>query len=264
MTRILALAVLLIAGCAPDITDTDFFREHLADTSLEEPSIELGVIQDGTLTIRVTSPDSLRAGNSIVRAAITVNGFPASNASVTVLPRWVTATRTVISPQGAISLAKGDTPDQLEGIPTFIPPHEQEGVWQLAITYIAGTKSGEAVLPVEVRSSIRVQYTNGFYVLWAQPIRPITGLDVIEFALYRLVDGKFFPVEDARIDLYPWMDMGADQGHSTPYEAPVHAGQGLYRGTVNFIMSGGWDMTVLVQRPNAPQDTVYFKGFTVY
>ncbi|NND69985.1 MAG: hypothetical protein HKN43_00240, partial [Rhodothermales bacterium] len=73
----------------------------------------------------------------------------------------------------------------------------------------------------------------------------------------------FIPVTDAQIDLYPYMDMGAGEGHSTPFEKPVHIGDGEYRGMVNFIMAGGWDMTVYVQRPLSAPDTVLFQGFIV-
>ena len=58
--------------------------------------------------------------------------------------------------------------------------------------------------------------------------------------------------------------MGADQGHSTPYEAPVHTSNGRYKGSVNFIMSGGWDMTVFIQHTDMARDTVKFNGFIVY
>ncbi len=61
------------------------------------------------------------------------------------------------------------------------------------------------------------------------------------------------------LDLYPYMDMGAGEGHSTPFLAPTHVGDGHYRGEVNFIMSGGWDMTVRM----SGGEEVIFKGFTV-
>ena len=264
MIRTLVLAGLLTTGCAPSITDTDFFREHPADIDSEETSTELGIVTDGNLRITLSAPDSLQIGSSIVWAEATIDGSPISDADITVLSRWVTKSRTIDSPLGAVRLVASDTPGRLEGIPIFVPPHGEEGYWQLKITHKVGGKSGESVLPIKIKSSIWVQYTDGYYISWVQPIRPVIGLDVIEFALHRLVDKEFLPMEDASIDLYPWMDMGADQGHSTPYEAPRHVSHGLYKGTVNFIMSGGWEMTVLVQRPDVPQDTINFKGFTVY
>ncbi|MXZ17253.1 MAG: hypothetical protein F4069_09190 [Rhodothermaceae bacterium] len=264
MIRTTLFFVVFLAGCAPSITDTDFFREHPTETNPENTLVELGVIEDGRLTIHLSAPDSLRVGASILWAEATVDGSPVSGGSFTVLARWVAGTRMVVSPLGAVKLADSDTPGRFEGIPLFVAPHGDEGHWQLQITYAAGGESGEAILPVDIQSSIWVQYTDGYYVSWVQPVRPVTGLDVIEFAMHRLVEEDFLPLENARIDLFPWMDMGAGQGHSTPYEAPVHVSHGRYRGSVNFIMSGGWEMTVFIERPGAAQDTVQFNGFTVY
>ncbi len=261
MIRILLVIVCFLTGCAPSITDTDFFREHPADP--EDTSVALAVIRDGRLSINLMAPDSLRMGASILWVEAAVDGVPVSDGDFRVLSKWAAGARTVSSPLGAVKLVRTDRPGRFEGAPLFIAPHGKEGDWQLEITYAAGGESGEAVLPVEIQSSIWVQYADGYYVSWVRPVHPVTGLDVIEFALHRLVDEQFLPLEDARIDLFPWMNMGAGQGHSTPYEAPVHVHHGRYRGSVNFIMSGGWEMTVFIQRAGAVQDTVYFKGFTV-
>ncbi len=264
MMRIFVLGVFLLAGCAPNITETNFFQEHPEDTNLEEMPIQLGIIRDGNLTITLTAPDSLQVGTRKVWLEATMDGAPLSSGSFTLLPRWIAGTQIILSPLGETNLVPTDRSGYFEGTPTFIPPNGEEGSWQLEVTYEARGKSGQVIVPISIQPSIWVQYTDGYSISWVQPVRPVTGLDQIEFALHYLVNDRFLPLEDAIIDLYPWMDMGAGQGHSTPYEAPVHVQDGRYEGTVNFIMSGGWDMTVFIQRSGATQDTVTFKGFTVH
>ena len=64
-------------------------------------------------------------------------------------------------------------------------------------------------------------------------------------------------------DLYPYMDMGGGDGHSTPYD-DFTAEDGRYRWMVDFIMSGGWEMTVTLTPPGESQQTFRFVGYTVY
>ena len=264
MNRIILSITLFLTGCAPSITDTDFFREHPTETDSEDSLVEFGVLTDRQLSIHLSAPDSLRLGSSLLWAEATVDGSPAVEGKIDVLARWVKGTRIIPSPLGAVRLSRTDIPGRFEGAPLFVAPHNEKGHWQLQVTYTVGGESGEAILPLDVRSSIWIQNVDGYYVSWIRPIRPVTGFDVIEFGLHRLVDDDFLAVEKAKIDLFPWMDMGAGQGHSTPYEVPEYIGGGRYKGSVNFIMSGGWAMTVFIEGVGAGKDTVYFNGFTVY
>ena len=238
MIRTAIFVMLLVAGCAPDITDTDFFREHPIETDPRDTSVELGLLEDGPLEIRLTASDSLRIGINTISAEVTVDQSPVSQADVTLSPRWIAAGRTIMSPIDTGKVVITDTPGRFVSTPLFVQPHDEKGVWQLLITYAVGGESGEAVLPVQIKSSLWVQYTGEYYVSWILPVRPKTGLDEIELGLHRLTDEGFMPLENATLDLYPWMDMGAGQGHSTPYDAPIHIRDGRYRGSVNFIMSG--------------------------
>lgn len=264
MIRALIFFALFMTGCAPSITDTDFYRKHPPETDPLDTSVELGIIQDGPLTIHLTAPDSLRMGSNILWVEAKLAGSPLSDGSFSVLPQWVSALRTIRSPLGSTSLVTTTTPGRFEGTPLFVSPYGEKGHWDMKITYTAGGESGEAILPVRIKPSIWIQFTNGYYVSWVQPVRPVTGRDLIEFALHYLKDENFIPLQEAEIDLYPWMNMGAGQGHSTPYEAPQYVGDGRYRGAVNFIMSGEWELSVFIRRAGATPDTVNFKRFTVY
>ena len=264
MRRLVGLALLIVAGCAPDITDTDFFREHPVATGLDEAHVEIGQIKNVDLVIKVSAPDSLHIGASTIGIDAVVNGTSIEDGKFVLTPQWVASGRILTSPLGTVQLTATGTPGRFEGTPFFVEPKGQKGHWQLHITYLAGGQSGESILPVYVRPAPWVQGTHDYYVSWVRPVRPVTEAAAIEFALHRLTSDGFAPMEDVVLDLYPWMDMGAGQGHSTPYVAPSHVQEGHYRGAINFIMSGRWDLTVFVQRPGMTRDTVEFKGFIVY
>jgi hypothetical protein len=60
------------------------------------------------------------------------------------------------------------------------------------------------------------------------------------------------------------MDMGGGEGHSTPFTPPFEPEAGLWRCQVNFIMAGGWELSMHILRPGVDRETVRFAPFTVY
>lgn len=264
---VFGLLLALGGGCAPDIADTDFFREHPDVMAAGDRFVELGQQTERGLAFRLLAPDSLRIGHSTVWIEVSQGDAPLSAGRFAMTPHWVTGTRALVSPQGAARAAPADEEGRFEGAPFFLQPVGEAGHWELHVEYEAGGQEGALVFPVEVAPDVWVQHVEGaeaYYVSWLRPVRPATGNDIFEVALHRLTDQGFAPIKDAALDLYPYMDMGAGEGHSTPYEPPRHLGGGAYRGSVNFIMSGGWDLTVYVRRPGLPADTVVFRGFTVH
>lgn len=156
-----------------------------------------------------------------------------------------------------------------EGMALFLPPAAGAGTFSLTVDFdAAGAGTGQAAFDLEVEESLwmqRVEDARGrYYVSWVDPARPEVGKNPFEVDLHREIDGGYVPVDDVSIDLYPYMDMGGGEGHSTPYEPPVHLEAGRYRGSVDFIMAGGWEMTVYVNRAGADADTVRFVDYTVY
>ena len=263
---IVLLGIVSFHGCAPDISETEFFREHPEAVDVGSNVIELGQANSEGLSLRLLAPEKPHIGYSTVWVEILENGVEVSAGSVDVTPIWSNQIQALVPPFSTVSASKMNEDRRFEVSPFFLQPVDQDGQWELHVDFTVASKSGTVVFQVDVDEDIWVQHVNGdggYYVSWVLPERPTTGNDVIQFALHRLTDSGFTPVEDAEFDLYPYMDMGAGEGHSTPFEAPVHSGNGLYTGQVNFIMSGGWDMTAYINRSAAEQDTVVFKGFTV-
>ena len=264
LTGVLLITVI---GCAPDISETEFFREHPEEVDPTTQFIEIGSQVSDGFTFRVLAPEPLTIGYSTVWLEVLNEGNAVTEGQLTLNPVWGSATNAVMPPFTHEPAVFDSDLARFAASPFFLQPAEETGAWELHVDYdLAGT-AGSLVFDIEVNEDIWVQHVDNadaYYVSWVLPVRPTTGNDVIQFALHRLTATGFEPVDDALIDLYPYMDMGAGEGHSTPFDAPVHAGNGMYSGQINFIMSGGWDMTAYVQRGTAPPDTVVFKGFTVY
>lgn len=264
---IVIIGLVWMHGCAPDISETEFFSEHPEAVDAGSNVIELGQENSNGLTFRLLAPEALHIGYSTVWIEILNEGTKVGTGSVEVTPIWGNQFRALVSPFSTVSASKVDEGERFEASPFFLQPVDEDGLWALHVDYNAAGKSGTVVFNVDVNEDIWVQHVDTaeeYYVSWVLPVRPTTGNDVIQFAMHRLTESGFVAIEDADIDLYPYMDMGAGEGHSTPFEAPIHSGDGMYIGEVNFIMSGGWDMTAYIKRSASRQDTVVFKGFTVY
>jgi hypothetical protein len=256
MIKALALIgsmALLLGGCAPDITETDFFSRHPEDTVPVSDEVVLLDHQNGAVSIRLISEGGLRAGlNDIL---IESSGG---------------ATRIQLSAILDTGLHRIESPVPTEEIENgqsvfVLPPEGVDGDWLIQLTYTTPDGQWAVHAPVSIRESQWVQRLadSDNYISWMTPIIPSSGIETMEFALHHFTGEAFQPVENAQMDLYPYMDMGGGEGHSAPYVAPVSSGNGRYRGNVNFIMSGGWDLTVQVDVPAIGNKSVLFKGFTV-
>lgn len=260
------LLLLAGAGCAPDITETDFYSLHPEQLDPQLDAVELAARSEQGLDFRLLAPEPLGIGANTVWIEVSHGGRPVSEGRLTVTPGWVTEARALVFPLARSAAEATDVEGRFESLPFFLQPAGEEGNWTVAVDYDVRGRLGSLEFAADVEPDLWVQHVQAqqaYYVSWLSPASPATGRDDFELALHRLTSAGFVPIEDAAIDLYPYMDMGGGDGHSTPYTAPQHAGDGLYRGSVNFIMSGGWDMTVFVRRPHAEADTVEFRGFTV-
>ncbi|OZC03548.1 hypothetical protein [Rubricoccus marinus] len=124
--------------------------------------------------------------------------------------------------------------------------------------------SGEVTFAVEARNDLWMQKDGDLLVSWIDPLRPVVGNNLFTVAALRWTGSAFVPADGLGADLYPYMDMGGGDGHSTPHSAPEALGDGRYSWDVDFIMSGGWEMTVTLTPPGESDATARFVGYTVY
>jgi len=244
---------LVLTGCAPDITETDFFSRHPEDIQTGPSEVVLLDHQQNGVQIKLTAGKTLHWGPNTVQ--VESSGNPTN---IRISAYLDTGTDLISSP---IPYSEYDNNPLI-----FVTaPDGVEGTWMLELEYTTGAGSFVVRQPISVEEGIWVQHVEDspLYVSWISPVSPVAGTEQLEFAIHRFDGRAFLPVPDAILDLYPYMDMGAGDGHSAPYEAPVHTGGGRYVGSVNFIMSGGWDLTVKIGSNPTSAQSVIFKGFTV-
>lgn len=146
-----------------------------------------------------------------------------------------------------------DYTDYYQSSANFIMPSGEMGYWEVQIEFT--TKSDEAIsgeIDIDVESSwmlTSTQSNNGnvYFISWYAPETPKTGNQDLTFMIHKRESMMSFPaVSDAELEVYPYMDMGGGEGHSTPFETPEAIGSGMYEGSINYSMSGTWTTTVKV------------------
>ena len=99
-----------------------------------------------------------------------------------------------------------------------------------------------------------------YYFSWVSPETPKTGNQEWSIAVHKRESMMSFPaITDAELTVYPYMDMGGGQGHSTSFESPTHTQKGHYTGTINYSMSGVWTTQVSLTVPNDTSGVVTFE-----
>jgi len=124
------------------------------------------------------------------------------------------------------------------------------GMWQVTAQFQFSTQQLEHTFMIDVAASQRVKAVDGsdgarYFLTLKEPRDPQVGLNDIELCLHKRETMMNFPaVENATLHMEPTMP---SMGHGSPNNVdPVHDANGLYRGTVNFTMTGDWRVDVAV------------------
>ncbi|MEZ4703418.1 MAG: FixH family protein [Rhodothermales bacterium] len=269
----LLLGTLVLGGCAPDITETDFFSRHPDPSEAQEDDLPrlLGQQTLEGWDLALLSRGEIHAGYNHLLVRLNRSGTDehATSARLQLIPTREEDGSTIAAPVESPLPVEADDSGYFSVPVLFLQPKGPTFTWQVAVVAQMGSETRTGRFDVPVVDSLWLQEVVSpgqfpYYVAWVQPGRPKTGEDTIAFDLFARTEDGFAPIDDASVDLYPYMDMGGGDGHSTPYAAPAHTAKGRYEGRINFIMSGGWDMTVFVDRPGEARDTVLFPRFIVY
>ena len=138
-----------------------------------------------------------------------------------------------------------DATSQLyEGAAVFTMPSGEMGSWTLQIHFNGEEKS----IPVQIQpakeqtrlvSTHQAQNGKRYVLALVDPMQPKIGLNDLSILIYEQKSmHEFVPVEDLVIQFEPIMP---SMGHGSPNNtAPSHLRAGLYKGKVNFTMSGDW------------------------
>ena len=253
----LFVALVGLAGCVPDgLTDFDF-QGLQPDPPADELTGEVvvGTARDAGLTVELTA---MRGGPHLgyvrLGLAVTRGGTAVTDATVS-----LSATADA-DPAPGVALPLEDTASAEGGVyrgaAFLLAPDTTARQFTLTATIASGGTTTEVAFPIEARYDVLVS--------WVDPLRPVVGENRYVVAAHRWTGTAFEPVDGATVRLYPYMDMGGGDGHSTPHGAPEALGDGRYGWDVDFIMSGGWEMTVTLAPPGEADCTAAFVGYTVY
>ncbi len=273
LAGMVGMLLITSAGCVPDnLTDYDYKQFQPPSTlPVDRGNVFIGEQEAAGLTVALYIDKGAHTGYNRINVMLknTASDVLVNDALITLEPAYTLNGEDWEVPVENPTSSTANEDGFFEGAALFLPPQASAGAFLLTIAFdVAGAGTGQVVFPLEVEESIWMQRvvteTGRYYVSWIDPARPIVGQNAFEVDLHRETVGGYEPVDDVTLDLYPYMNMGGGDGHSTPYDAPVHLTKGRYRGAVDFIMAGGWEMTVYVDRGNASPDTVKFIDYTVY
>ncbi len=143
--------------------------------------------------------------------------------------------------------------DAYMGSSTFIMPSGM-GTWTFSVIIEQTGKTPDtATFSIEVMAKSEAKLFNfksalnddTYFVALKEPMAPEVGLNDFEVMVYkRETMMSFPPATDLKIEIDPEMP---SMGHGSPNnENPIHMGDGLYRGKVNFTMTGYWKVNMKI------------------
>jgi hypothetical protein len=139
---------------------------------------------------------------------------------------------------------------------------DEPGTWRLKIT----TEDSDPIkleIPVQwdedYQSPVIRKNRKGEKTDWlAGILQPGThqyGIHPAEIALFAFSEDRFQPAEVSQITLMPWMHMGDEKGHGSPYNKPAVTDPSLlpghYQGQLSYTMPGSWELRLLVPQDNS-------------
>ncbi len=231
----MAVAALVLAAVSCNTSDSD-------------PKLDLIPINSVTVdgfTISLEAEKELETGANYLYWQIEKNGNSVEPQSFTITPIMDMGEMMHSTPFDQPQTAEEDD-RYLKNRAIFIMPSGSMGSW--AINFEMKTQAGEVIkdeMPVNINSSwkltsIRNDNDKIYFITWYAPQKPVSGNNDLIFMVHtREKMMSFPPVEDAELNIYPYMDMGGS-GHSTDFTNPVATGEGFYEGDINYSMSGVW------------------------
>jgi hypothetical protein len=253
---VLAAAVfILMTGCDSTVA---------VDPESELPSVVLGTSTSSGVTATIYADAPLLVGyNRIYFDLKRANGSVVESATIRITPIMTMTEHSHASPVYSPPTDRQDS-GLFEGAAIFTMPTGPMGTWRLEVeaTDIATGGVASFVVPVDVSQASTVRVVTAAdderYVLtFIEPSAPKVGLNDLVLALHRRESMMSFPpATDLRVEIEPWMP---SMDHGSPNNVhPVHDALGLYRGRVNFNMSGDWRIFVRVYRGDDALFETYF------
>lgn len=214
--------------------------------------------------VELLSDNALRTGYNNLYWKITKDGSAVDIAQITAMPMMHMTQMSHSCPYTDPEMME-EFSDYYQGSANFIMPSGDMGSWEIMLEFTTSddmTISG--TVDIEVESSWMItsaQSANStYFITWFAPTSPKTGNQNLTFMVHKRESMMSFPaVSDAELSVYPFMDMGGGEGHSTTFQTPVAKGDGMYEGSINYSMSGTWTTDVQVMTSSDTSSVVTFE-----
>lgn len=213
-----------------------------------EPELfKLGDLTANGLTLSAWSEAPLQTGYNEIWLGARIDGEPVELSRLEMMPHMEMEHHSHAAPHESPSLQRDDRYGLYRGWTIFSMPSGEPGRWDLIIEAEGPggiTLSGALEIKVDDSGRVRSFQTDSgdaYLLTWIEPVKPQVGSNELVVALHRMASHtEFPPVENAVIGFEPWMP-SMDHGSSNNAD-PVHQGNGFYKGTVNFNMTGDWEL----------------------
>ncbi len=260
MKNLRKLSFLLIAGLLVFVSSCS---DNNSNTNSDIELIAISSVKSGDFTVQLESEKLLETGYNNLYWSVSKGNERVQLDSVTFSPIMDMTTMKHSCPKG--NPTKSNTLDRaFETYAVFIMPSGEMGTWSISVhAYLSSREHIEADLPVYIANSWRLQSATindtKYFVSWVSPVEPFVGKNTVKLMLHKKMTMMSFPsTDDFALSMYPFMDMGAGEGHSAPFEQLTAKGNGVFEGSISYSMSGDWQITVtLGTDPTTTKDVVF-------
>lgn len=231
------------------------------DTQPKVELISVGSAVENDLKIELQAEEALFVGYNVITAKVTDASGAKVSGSVEIQPIMDMMTMSHSCPLQYIS-GQTLTNGELEFAAVFVMPSGDMGTWSIMFT--VGEQTVE--VPVEIVQptlSKLISFTSSadetkkYFVALIEPQAPEVGANEMVIGIYQKESMMSWPAVDGlKLELTPWM---TSMDHGSPNNvAPLSAGNGLYNGTVNFTMTGDWQLRLTVMDGETVIGAPYF------
>ncbi|MEP4534187.1 MAG: FixH family protein [Cyclobacteriaceae bacterium] len=249
--KILSLVLLvLLYSCDSDEPQPEF----------ESDLVEITSVTENGLKVTILATQSLFVGYNSITAKVEDENGNLIGGDIAVLPLMDMTSMVHSCPLEVSGNTLSDGEYQFNAV--FVMPSGEMGSWSLDFTI----NDTEISVPVEVSSpelSRLVSFTSAmdestkYFVAYIDPQDPQVGQNDLEIAVFKKQTMMEWPaVDNLEFELEPWM---VSMDHGSPNNlAPVHTDNGHYIGTVNFTMTGDWQLRLTMKEDGQVCGTPYF------
>ena len=241
------------------------------DDSPTEPSVTGPVLLSNGIgfaantKVAIFSRDTLRVGydSLYIKFADSASGTVLQTMNVTITPMMYMATMSHSCPvEQPVSRIAVDGLFRCAAV--FTMPTNAMEPWTVKVSFVDTVRqvSGTVEIPVTIVNSSMVTILTApdstrYFVTMRSIVGAKVGTNECEYLVHKRQSMMSFPaVTDVVLEMTPDMP---SMGHGSPGNVnPTHTSMGHYKGTVNFTMTGGWRITLLVKKGTATLGSAVF------